>query len=57
MTPEKIGHLFLPKILMDKESVLSEAGEIKIKKALEALEKGEVKEFDNVDELISELNS
>jgi AbrB family looped-hinge helix DNA binding protein len=46
-----------PKILVDKESVLSEAGEIKIKEALEALEKGKVKEFDNVDDLISELNS
>ena len=46
-----------PKILVDKESVLSEAGEIKIKEALEALEKKEVKEFDNVDDLINELNS
>ena len=46
-----------PKILVDKESVLSEAGEIKIKEALEALEKGEVKEFDNVDDLIKGLNS
>jgi AbrB family looped-hinge helix DNA binding protein len=46
-----------PKILVDKESVLSEAGEIKIKEALGALEKREVKEFDNVDDLISELNS
>jgi hypothetical protein len=57
MTPGKIGHLFLPKILVDKESVISEAGEIKIKEALEALEKGEVKDFDNVDEFIDELNS
>ena len=46
-----------PKILVYKESLLSEAGEIKIKEALGALEKGEVKEFDNVDDLISELNS
>jgi hypothetical protein len=57
MTPGKIGHLFLPKILVDKESVISEAGEIKLKEALEALEKGEVKDFDNVDEFIDELNS
>ena len=46
-----------PKILVDKQTVLSETGEIKIKEALGALEKGEVKEFDNVDDLISELNS
>ena len=57
MTPEKMGHLFLPKILVDKESVLSEAGEIKIKEALGALARKEVKEFDNVDELIDDLNS
>jgi len=46
-----------PKILVDKETVLSEAGEMKIKEALEALEKKEIKEFDKVDDLISELNS
>jgi AbrB family looped-hinge helix DNA binding protein len=43
-----------PKVLVDKESVLSEAGGIKIK---EALESKEVKEFDNVEDLIKELNS
>ena len=46
-----------PKVLVDKESVLSEVGEIKIKEALEALKKKEIKEFDNVDDLIKELNS
>jgi AbrB family looped-hinge helix DNA binding protein len=46
-----------PKILVDKESVLSRTGEIKIKEALEALKKKEVKEFDNVDDFIEELNS
>jgi AbrB family looped-hinge helix DNA binding protein len=46
-----------PKILVDKQTILSEAGEIKIKEALEALEKGEVKEFNNVADLINELNS
>ena len=46
-----------PKILVDKEIVFSEGGEIKIKEALEALKKKEVKEFDNVDDLINELNS
>jgi len=46
-----------PKILVDKQTVLSEAGEIKINEALEALKKKELKEFDNVDDLINELNS
>jgi len=46
-----------PKVLVDKQTVLSEAGEIKIKEALEALKKKEAKEFDNVDDLINELNS
>jgi AbrB family looped-hinge helix DNA binding protein len=46
-----------PKILVDKQTVLSEAGEIKINEALEALKKKEIKEFDNVADLIEELNS
>ena len=46
-----------PKVLVDKQNVLSEAGEIKINEALEALKKKEIKEFDNVDDLIQELNS
>ena len=46
-----------PKVLVDKESVLSEVGEIKIKEALQTLQKKEIKEFDNVDDLIEELNS
>jgi len=46
-----------PKVLVDKQNVLSEAGEIKIKEALGELEKKEIKEFDNVDDLIKELNS
>jgi AbrB family looped-hinge helix DNA binding protein len=46
-----------PKVLVDKQSILSEAGEIKIKQALEALEKKKIKEFDNVDDFIRELNS
>jgi AbrB family looped-hinge helix DNA binding protein len=46
-----------PKILVDKETVLSEAGQIKIKEALEALDKKEVKQFDNIEDLIKELNS
>jgi len=46
-----------PKVLVDKESVLSEAGEIRIKEALEALEKEKIKKFDNLDDLIKDLNS
>jgi hypothetical protein len=46
-----------PKILVDKQTVLSGVGEIKIKEALEALKKKEVKEFDNLDDLINELKS
>jgi AbrB family looped-hinge helix DNA binding protein len=45
-----------PKVLVDKETVLSETGKVKIKEALEALENKEVKEFDNVEDLIKELN-
>jgi len=46
-----------PKILVDKKIVLSEAGESKIKEALEALGKKEIREFDKIDDLIQELNS
>jgi antitoxin PrlF len=46
-----------PKVLVDKQGVLSEAGENKIKEALEAVEKKAVKEIDNVEDLIKELNS
>jgi hypothetical protein len=42
---------------LDKKMELSEAGKIKIKEALEALKKKEIKEFENVDDLINELNS
>jgi len=46
-----------PKVLVDKQTILSQTGEIKIKEALEALERKEIKEFDNIDDLIKELNS
>ena len=46
-----------PKVLVNKETMLSETGKIKIKEALDALEKKEIKKFDNVDDLIEELNS
>jgi hypothetical protein len=44
-------------VLVDKKTMLSETGKIKIKEALEALKKKEIKEFDKVDDLIKELNS
>jgi AbrB family looped-hinge helix DNA binding protein len=46
-----------PKVLVDKQTELSEAGKMKIKEALEALERKEIKDFDNVDDLIEELSS
>lgn len=46
-----------PKVLVDKKTELSEAGKVKIQEALEALEKKEIKGFNNVDDLINELNS
>lgn len=45
-----------PKVLVDKETLLSDAGKVKIEEALEALERKELKEFDNVEDLIRELN-
>jgi AbrB family looped-hinge helix DNA binding protein len=54
---EKSGVVLKPKSLIDKESILSQKGEKKIKKALEAYNRGETKAFDNVDELIRDLNS
>lgn len=49
-----------PKVMVDKipesELELSEKGKKKIKEALEAYERGEVKEFSNVNDLIKDLN-
>ena len=54
---EKARVFLQPKVLVDKQTLLSETGEIKIKEALEALERKEIKKFDNIDDLIKELNS
>ncbi len=54
---EKARVFLQSKVLVDKQTLLSETGEIKIKEALEALERKEIKEFDNIDDLIKELNS
>jgi len=49
--------LFKPKAVVDKETTLSPAGKKKVAEALCAYQKGEAKEFDNLDDLIKELNS
>ena len=41
---------------MDNENELSETGKIKIKEALEGLEKKEILEFGNIDDPMKELN-
>ena len=53
----KSGVLLKPKVLIDKESVLSEKGERKVKEALDAYRKGERRSFKNAEDLIQELNS
>lgn len=50
-----------PKILIDKipelEFELSKQGKKKLREALEDIKKGAVKKFNNVDDLIKDLNS
>ena len=50
-----------PKILIDKipesEFELSEQGKKKVKEAFEDIKRGAVKKFDNVEDLIKDLNS
>ncbi len=53
----KTGVLFKPKVLIDKESILSKKGERKVKEALDAYKKGEARSFKNAGDLIRELNS
>lgn len=55
---EKSKVILKPKVLTDKESILSPQGELKIREALEDIKKGRVsKVYDNVDELMKDLNS
>jgi AbrB family looped-hinge helix DNA binding protein len=49
--------LFKPKVVVDKETVLSPVGQKKVLEALKAYQKGEVKEFDKLEDLMQELNS
>jgi len=53
----KAGVVLKPKVLIDKESILSAKGEKKVKEALDAYKKGETKSFKNAEDLIEELNS
>ena len=53
----KAGVVLKPKVLIDKESILSTKGEKKVKEALDAYKKGETKSFKNAEDLIEELNS
>jgi AbrB family looped-hinge helix DNA binding protein len=53
----KAGVLLKPKVLIDKESILSKQGERKVKGALDAYRKGETRSFKNAGDLIQELNS
>jgi AbrB family looped-hinge helix DNA binding protein len=53
----KTGVLLKPKVLIDKESILSKKGERKVKEALDAYRKGEARSFKNAGDLIQELNS
>ena len=46
-----------PKALVDKGSALSPKGEKKVMEALEDVKKGRVKKFDNVEDLIKDLDS
>lgn len=53
----KTGVLLKPKVLVDRESILSKKGERKVKEALDAYRKGEARSFKNAGDLIHELNS
>lgn len=53
----KAGVVLKPKVLIDKESILSAKGGKKVKEALDAYKMGETKSFKNAEDLIEELNS
>jgi len=53
----KAGVVLKPKVLVDKESILSKKGERKLKEALDAFKKGEARSFRNAEDLIRELNN
>ncbi|MCP5008254.1 MAG: AbrB/MazE/SpoVT family DNA-binding domain-containing protein [Planctomycetes bacterium] len=46
-----------PKALVDRGSTLSPKGEKKVREALEDVKKGRVKKFDNIKDLIKDLDS
>ncbi len=47
--------VFTPKVLIDKSVELSNEGKKMLNEALEDLEKGKVKKFDNVEKMIEDL--
>lgn len=53
---KKSGLVLKPKALVDKAE-LSAQGKMKLGKAIKAYEKGDYKEFSDVDEAIKDLNS
>jgi hypothetical protein len=53
----KTGVVLKPKVLIDKQSILSKKGEKKIKEALDAYRRGEARSFRDAEDLIKELNS
>ena len=53
----RTGVFLKPKVLVDRESILSKKGERKVKEALDAYRKGDTKSFNNAGDLIQELNS
>jgi len=53
----KTGVLLKPKVLIDKESILSKKSERKVKEALGAYRRGKARSFKNAGDLIRELNS
>jgi len=49
--------LVKPKVVVDKETVLSPTGQKKVLAAVKAYQKGKVREFDNLDDLLKDLHT
>jgi AbrB family looped-hinge helix DNA binding protein len=52
-----VNILVKPKMVVDKETTLSPTGQKKVLTALKAYNEGKVREFDNLDDLLEDLNS
>jgi AbrB family looped-hinge helix DNA binding protein len=57
VTLDKAGVLLKPKVLLNKQSVLSKKGQKKVKEALDHYKKGETASFTNAEDLIKDLRS